>query len=194
MAHFRYVHGYDNVNRVGAVVGEGPCLESRFDFKSTRRIARIVTLTLDISSRTRVVGLGYSFVEIRERSVGMDMRMWLLATPVDGTLIDLSLVSQVREIRNPRGWFAGMGFLLPKLRAPIMNKIMAPMQTRDVQQDVVIWSHKRYRSRPQLCFSDGEIMPYRAYCAQFYCDPRDSESPLPSASDGTAYDHSSTRA
>ena len=87
-----------------------------------------------------------------------------------------------------------MGFLPPKLRAPIMNKIMAPMQTRDVQQDVVIWSHKRYRSRPQLCFSDGEIMPYRAYCAQFYSDARDSESPLPSASDGTAYDHSSTRA
>ena len=87
-----------------------------------------------------------------------------------------------------------MGFLPPKLRSPIMNKIMAPMQTRDVQQDVVVWSRKRYRSRPQLCFSDGEIMPYRAYCAQFYPDPRDSESPLSRASDGTAYDHSSTRA
>ena len=41
----------------------------------------------------------------------MDMRLWVLATPVDGTLIDLSLVSHVREIRNPRRWVAGLGFL-----------------------------------------------------------------------------------
>ena len=102
LAHFRYVHGYDNVNRVGAVVGEGPCLESRFDFKSTRRIAKIVTLTLDISSRTRVVGLGYSFVEIREHSVGMDMRMWVLVTPSG------------RHTHRPVPGLAGAGDTQPK--------------------------------------------------------------------------------
>ena len=60
------------------------------------------------------------------------------------------------------------GFLPRRLRAPIINKFIAAIQHRDVLQDVVIWSRKRFRSRPRLCRSDGEIMPFRTYCAQFY--------------------------
>ena len=98
----------------------------------------------------------------------------MLATPVDGTLIDLSLVSQVREIRSPKRLIAGLGFLPVGMRAPIINRFMAAQQYGDVLQDVVIWSRKQYRPRPRLCRSDGEIMPFRAYCAQFYPAPRDS--------------------
>ncbi len=104
------------------------------------------------------------------------MRLWVLATPVDGSLIDLSLVSQVREIRKPGRWIAGLGFLPLKLRAPIMNRFIASQQYRDVQQDVVIWSRKQFRSRPLLCRSDGEIMPFRCYCAQFYPEPGDPKT------------------
>ncbi len=104
------------------------------------------------------------------------MRLWVLATPVDGSLIDLSLVSQVREIRMPGRWIAGLGFLPVKLRAPIMNRFISSQQHRDVQQDVVIWSRKQFRSRPLLCRSDGEIMPFRRYCAQFYPDPGDPKT------------------
>ena len=82
---------------------DGPCLESRFDFKSTRKVAKIATIALDFSASTFVFGLGYSFVEIREHSVGMDMRLWVLATPVDGTLIDLTLVSQSRRFATRSG-------------------------------------------------------------------------------------------
>ena len=39
LAHLRYVHGYDNVNRVGSLLVNAPRLESRFDFKRVRRIA-----------------------------------------------------------------------------------------------------------------------------------------------------------
>ena len=177
LGHLRYVHGYDRVKRIGRVSMDGPCLESDFDFRRARTIAKVATLTFDVSANTRIFGLGYSFVEIREHSIGMDMRLWVLATPVDGTLIDLSLVSQVREVRNPKRRIAGLGFLPLKLRAPIMNKFMSAQQYRDVQQDVIIWSHKQYRSRPRLCRSDGEIIPYRRYCAQFYTDPHDQESP-----------------
>ena len=124
-------------------------------------------------------------MEIREHSIGMDMRLWVLATPVDGRLIDLSLVSQVREIRNPKRKVAGLGFLPMGLRAPIMNKFISALQYRDVLQDVVIWSLKQYRPRPRLCRSDGEIMPFRAYCAQFYPAPSDSASPRMFARAGT---------
>ena len=81
----------------------------------------------------------------------MDLRLWILATPVDGTLMDLTLVSQVGEIRNPKRWIASLGFLPVKLRASIMNRFVAAMQHREVLQDVVIWSRKRCQSRPRLC-------------------------------------------
>ena len=173
LAHLRRVRGYDSVRRSEPIVVYGPCLESHFDFRTTRKIAKIATLTLDFSTSTRVFGLGYSLIEFRECSIGMDMRLWVLATPVDGILIDLSLVSQVREIRGPRRWILGLRFLPLRLRAPIMNKFMASQQHKDVMQDVVIWSRKRYQPNPLLCTSDGEIMTYRAYCAQFYpgCRP-----------------------
>ena len=186
LAHLRYVHGYNSVDRIEPASVDGPRLESRFDFRSIRKIAKFANLTFNISVVTRVYGLGYSFVKMRERSIGMDMRLWILATPVDGTLIDLSIISQVREIRNPRRWIVGLGFLPPTLRAPIMNKFMAAQQRQDVLQDVIIWSRKRYESRPRLCRSDGEIMPYRAYCAQFYPDPRNAASPPPGTPVGTA--------
>ena len=179
LAHLRYVHGYDSVNRIGKVAMDGPYLESRFDFRSIRRIAKFAKFAFDVSAITRVFGLGYSFVEIREHSIGMNWRLWVLATPIDGTLIDLSLVSQVGEIRNPRRRIAGLGFLPVRLRAPVMNKFIAAFQQGDVLQDVVIWSRKRYVNRPRLCRSDGEIMPFRGYCSQFYPEPRDSKSPSP---------------
>ncbi len=170
LGHLRYVHGYDNVNRIGSLLVDGAYLESVFDFKRSRTLARIATLEFDISATTRIYGLGYSFVEIREHSIGMDLRLWVLATPVDGTLIDMTLVSQVREIRKPKRWFVGLGFLPIRLRAPILNKFMSAQQHGDVLQDVVIWSRKQYRHRPRLCRSDGEIVPFRAYCVQFYPD------------------------
>ena len=75
LAHLRRVHGYDSVRRVEPISVDGPYLESRFDLRITRKIAKIATLTLDFSTSTRVFGLGYSYVEFRERSIGMDMRL-----------------------------------------------------------------------------------------------------------------------
>ena len=170
LAHLRYVHGYDSVSRVEALTVDGHLLLSDFDFATTRKITRFASTKLKVSAKTLVAGLGYSFVEIREHTIGLDMRLWILATPVDGTVIELSVVSQTGEIRGPNRWIAGLGFLPVRLRAPIMNRIMASFERRDVLQDVPIWSTKSYRSRPRLARSDGEIMRYRAYCSQFYPD------------------------
>ncbi len=174
LAHLRYVHGYDNVDVIVDADIDGPLLQTAFDFKRTRTIARWVNMTFEVSARTLIYGLGYSYVSIREHSIGMDMRLWVLATPVDGTLMDLSLASQIRELRSPKRLFAGLGFLPTRWRAPIMNKFMAAEQRNDVLQDVVIWSRQQHKTRPRLCRSDGKIMPFRYYCAQFY--PESSEN------------------
>ena len=174
MAHLRYVHGYGNVGRVGAVTLDGAHLLSSFDFKRNQSVVGITNLTFDVSATAHVVGLGYSFVEFHERSIGMDGRLWVLATPVDGTLIDLVLVSQLRRIRKPKRPVVGLRFLPPALRTETMNWLMLYFQKHDVMQDVVVWSRKRYRPRPSLCRSDGEIGMYRRYCRQFYPGPEDS--------------------
>ncbi|MCY4449123.1 MAG: Rieske 2Fe-2S domain-containing protein [Chloroflexi bacterium] len=185
LAHLRYVHGYGSVDRAGDVSVDGAYLRSDFDFRRNYKIAGALPFNLDISTNTHIFGLGYSFVEIREKSIGMDMRLWVLATPVDGTLIDLSLASQVREIRNPKRWISGLGFLPVGWRAPMMNRFISPQQEQDVRRDVIIWSRKRYRSLPRLARSDGEIMTFRAYCTQFYPEPCAPDMALPVTSGET---------
>ena len=170
MAHLRLVHGYHDVRRVGAVSVDGPCLKSCFDFTRTARIAGVARVSLEISAVAHVFGLGYSFVEVREHTMGMDTRLWVLATPVDGTLVDLVLVGQVRELRRPKRPIVGLRFLPLGLRGRIMNQLILHYQRRDVLRDVAIWRRKRFRPRPRLCRSDGEIGTYRRYCRQFYPD------------------------
>ena len=173
LGHFRVVHGYHGVERIEPVSVDGQYLRSRFNFKSVRKVGGITYLKLGITATTHVHGLGYSFVETHEPTIPMDMRLWILSTPVDGTLIDLSVVIQVREIRAPNRRIVGLAFLPRRLRAPVLTRFLAPLQHKDVLQDVVIWSRKQYRPRPRLCRSDGEIMQFRAYCAQFYASPDD---------------------
>ncbi len=168
LAHLRYVHGYDDVKDVESATVDGARLVSRFDFRRRRRIAGFIDLVCDASATTYVHGLGYSFVDIHERTIGMDSRLWVLATPVDGTFIDLVLVAQVRELRKPKRPIAGLAFLPLKLRTRIMNKLLISTQERDVLQDVAIWGRKKYRPHPSLCRSDGAIGRYRRYCRQFY--------------------------
>ena len=167
LSHLPYVHGYDSVEPVGEISVDGPVLISRFDFKRTRSIAGIKTI-YDVSASASVFGLGISCVTIREHSIGLDSLMWVLATPIDGKRIQMVLGSQMRALRKPKRFVAGLGFLPVGWRCKVMNQIMLTSQKQDVLQDVPIWEKKRYRSRPRLCQSDGEIGKFRRYCEQFY--------------------------
>ena len=170
LGHFSHVHGYDGVHGVGPVTVDGAWLRSCFDFKRTQAIAGIKVFVYDVSAVTHVHGLGYSFVEIHEHSIAMETRLWVLATPIDGELVELTLVSQVRRMVRPKRPIVGMRFLPSRLRTRIMNRIIMAAQKRDVRQDVVIWGRKRYLPRPMLSRSDGPIGKYRRYCEQFYPD------------------------
>ena len=170
LGHLRYVHGYDSVNAVGPVSVEGTWLKSCFDFRRTQTALGMKCFTYDVSAVTHVHGLGYSYVEVREHYIGMDTRLWVLATPIDGELVEMTLVSQVRRLLKPKRPIVGMRFLPVRLRTRLMNKIIVTAQKHDVLQDVVIWGRKRYRLHPALCRSDGPIGKFRRYCEQFYPD------------------------
>ncbi len=168
LAHLRYVHGYRDVEAVEAASMDGPRLEARFNFRRRSRLTRWFRPVFEVSARAIAVGLGYSLVEYRERVMGIEGRLWALATPVDGERIDFTLVSQVRDAAAPERRVVGLQFLPRRLRLPLLNWLVASQQRQDVNDDVAIWSRKRYLARPRLCRSDGKIMAYRAWCAQFY--------------------------
>ena len=165
--HLEYTHGYHDVEPTAFSI-DGAYLRSCFDFRSVHTIAGLFDVVSDVSTVTHVHGLGYSFVEFHEKTIGMDSRLWVLSTPVDGEFVELTLVSQAREVRKPGRYIVGMGFLPRKLRNRLMNRMVMHEERRFVAQDVVIWERKRYRSPPRLCRADGPIGKYRLYCRQFY--------------------------
>ena len=90
---------------------------SRFEFLGVAwdRIGRAGPRGLD---RDRDLTSGIFQLGILERegaeddpAIGMDMHLWVLATPVDGTLIDMVLIGQVRELNKPKRSIVGMRFL-----------------------------------------------------------------------------------
>ena len=172
LAHLRYVHGYDAVSRVGSAEVDGARLRFRFDFKRSQTVAGIKVFAYEATAVTYVYGLGYSMAEVRDRTIGIDTNLWALATPIDGELVELTLVSRMRRVREPRRPIVGMRFLPSRLRTRLLNRMVIATLSRDSMQDTLIWGRKRYRPRPSLCRSDGEIGVYRRYCKQFYPDER----------------------
>jgi phenylpropionate dioxygenase-like ring-hydroxylating dioxygenase large terminal subunit len=165
--HLSYIHGYDNVTPVGELEIDGAYLRSSFTFKRVRKFAGF-EMVHEVETTAHIHGLGYSSVEIHEKTIGFRARYWVLATPVDATRVELTLANSVREMRKPRRAIMGMRFLPVPLRHRAMNQFLLTQQKWDVQQDVVVWERMRYQQQPRLCRSDGPIGAYRRYCRQFY--------------------------
>ncbi len=168
LEHLGYTHGYSDVEATAPLTIGGAYLRSCFDFGYVRRFAGLVDVASDISTVTHVHGLGFSYVEIHERTIGFDARLWVLATPVADTRLELTLFTQVREIRKPGRFLAGLGFLPVPLRHRLMTRFLLSEEKRFVLQDVVIWNRKRYCVPPRLSRADGPIGKFRLYCRQFY--------------------------
>lgn len=168
LGHLRYVHGYDNINRTAQVLVDGARFESCWEFTRPQLIAGKTLFSYDVSAVANIYGLGYSFIEVRERTIGLKSRFWVLATPIDGKVMEMTLVNRLQKMTKPNHFIIGMRFLPVSLRTRLMNKIIVYSQRHDVMQDVVVWSRKVYEPNPALCRSDGEIGKFRHYCKQFY--------------------------
>ena len=178
LAHLRYVHGYENVQRVGNVVIDGAYLRSCFDFTARIRIAGLLNTTFDVTTVTHVHGLGYSQVDFEEHSIGYRASLWVFSTPVDGASIDLTLASRVGNMERPKRAVFGFRFLPLRARLDVMNRMVLAKEGRYVAEDTLIWRRKRYLPRPRLSRADGEILAYRRYCDQFYGSGRGSTPKL----------------
>lgn len=179
LEHLGCTHGYRDVAPTAPVMIDGAYLKSCFEFKTVRSFAGLFHIVSEVSTVTHVHGLGFSYVEIHEKTVGLDARMWVLATPVGDTRLELTLFTQAREIRKPGRFLAGLGFLPVPLRHRLISRFLMAEERRFVLQDVVIWQRKRYTVPPRLSRADGPIGKYRLYCRQFYPELRLHVEPTP---------------
>jgi nitrite reductase/ring-hydroxylating ferredoxin subunit len=164
LGHFSTVHHYEDVRLLGPLRTEGAYLHARYTMKRGvgpfGRLGVAVTAEFDI----HVHGLGYSFVEVDVVSHGFRLRHLVLSTPTEPGRVDLRFAVSA-HVPGGRGV---AGLASRRALAEAVARIVKVMSVHDVEEDVRIWEHKRYLSRPALADGDGPVGAYRRWASQFY--------------------------
>ncbi|MEV1175581.1 Rieske 2Fe-2S domain-containing protein [Nonomuraea sp. NPDC049784] len=158
LGHFGHVHGYRDVHMLKR------CTVNGHQLRTAYRVRRALTLFprgLCLEFNTVVEGLGHSTVHVR-LPAGLQLRLLVLATPLDDHRIKLRLAlsARVGTQRLPSA--------LRRLIGELVARASLRFFVRDVRQDVPIWRHKAYMRGPILIEGDGPIGPYRRWARQFY--------------------------
>ena len=163
--HFSQIHGYADVEAMKDTVIEGPYLNARYAMTRPRGL---LGKPVHIEFEAHVWGLGYSLVEMFVPAFGIEGRIFVLSTPIDGERIRLRIGFSLHGDVDGRAVLPILG-AIPR---PILNYFVSRATMRgiveDVEQDFVIWSHKRYVQPPILAAGDGPVGRYRQWARQFY--------------------------
>jgi nitrite reductase/ring-hydroxylating ferredoxin subunit len=165
LGHFAAIHGYTSVEMLKGLTVDGPYLNAAYAMVRPQGVfGRPVRAEFEV----HVHGLGYSLVEVQVPSHGLQSRLFVLATPIDGQQINLRIAVSLREHAN----LARLNPLLAVVPRSLVHAILARAVlaglAHDVQQDFIIWQHKRYVQPPILAEGDGPVGRYRQWARQFY--------------------------
>ena len=153
-AHFIYVHGSVGMP-TGESVFKGPERSSTYDAQVPMISADgqfdLAGGTQTLHLHTVQQGPGFTF----QRFTGaLNVVLMGLPTPISATQMQLDFA-----FVEPKNLNDGQRFLVEFTKAEI---------SRQVENDIPIWEHKRYLPSPVLCDSDGPIHQYRKWFRQFY--------------------------
>jgi phenylpropionate dioxygenase-like ring-hydroxylating dioxygenase large terminal subunit len=165
VGHFSEIHHYTRVEILKDFRTEGAYLTVKYAMtRANAFLGRPVRAEFEIHA----YGLGYSLVEVHVPRFEARARLFVLATPLDGSNIQLRVAQSFFEQTSPAkispflAWMP-RGFINPFMARSIFNGLV-----NDVQQDFVIWQHKRYVQPPILAEGDGPVGKYRQWARQFY--------------------------
>jgi len=161
LGHFGPVHAYAKAEMQGDSVVDGHVLRARYRVMRSLDFVGIPGASAELEFAAEVHGLGYSTVHAKVEKLGIDVRILVLATPIDASHIDLRLGARMKELAVP-----GI--------TPLIHRFLVQAFVHDVDQDIPIWRRKRYVDRPPLADGDGPIATYRRYASQFYSRSRAS--------------------
>jgi phenylpropionate dioxygenase-like ring-hydroxylating dioxygenase large terminal subunit len=144
--HFRYVHGTQTIPESEVEVDRHILrVRNRVSFGTPRG---------DVEGQLATDDHGPAFQTVRLSGIAETL-MVNTATPIDDETTDVSFAytSKIAE-----GGGRGVG-------AALIRDL-----EKQMEQDIVIWEHKAYFSRPMLCDGDGEIGTYRRWMRQFFSE------------------------
>jgi nitrite reductase/ring-hydroxylating ferredoxin subunit len=152
--HFTQLHGFVDGEMVGPLETDGPILTSSYAAYRCYGVPGIRSIKIRVEYDVKVMGLGYSQVDIRLPALRWSLRAWVLPVPVDDEHIDLLL------------GLAGNKNMGPMMR--LARRVGHRIVCKEVEQDLDVWQYKIFRESPALAKGDGPIGAYRSWAKQFY--------------------------
>lgn len=163
MNHLEEVHGYTKLTQLRETEVCGPFLFSSYSFTRNMLTFGLRKVKFDVEITIGVWGLGVSTVNVATE-YGILARQWVLSTPLDGEMIEMWLIVDVRKL--PNWWW--LNRLVRRPAAKLAAKLAVNDLEWEVRKDAVIWDKQNFRSRPAYSALDRDISLFRRYCQQFY--------------------------
>jgi phenylpropionate dioxygenase-like ring-hydroxylating dioxygenase large terminal subunit len=149
-AHFRYVHGTDEVAQMESYDTEGPC--STMLSKQAYVTPRGVTW-----GRIDVYNYGPGFSRIWFSGI-VDALNIATTTPIDENHTQIRFNFAVRKFDDA------------KMTSTVADAFVKEIN-KQVQEDTPIWENKTFLPVPALADTDGPIIKFRKWYSQFYAEP-----------------------
>jgi len=174
--HFATVHAYRAVTVTKPLTISGHYLTTGYSaIRAGGFFGKLdPSQSLRFANEIHTYGLGYSRVDIVVERLGLEIRQFVLPTPLDETTVELRAATSVKLFPAPVG--AGRFFQwLPRARlARLLAQRISSLMDVELRPDFAIWENKRYLDNPGLAQGDGPIGRYRRWARQFYTDSQAS--------------------
>jgi hypothetical protein len=96
---------------------------------------------------------------------GWEVRVFVMTTPIDDRTVELRAGLTMRVRKGAWAWTA-------PLRSPpgvrLARRVVFDAISRELAQDIAIWSTKYYLGRPAIAAGDGPIAEYRLWAGRFH--------------------------
>jgi phenylpropionate dioxygenase-like ring-hydroxylating dioxygenase large terminal subunit len=149
-AHFRYVHGTDDVAEMESYETDGPCsvMLSKQSYVTPRGVT---------DGRIDVYNYGPGFSKVWFSGI-VDAINVATTTPIDAEKTQVRFNFVVRKFEDER------------MTSTVANAFVKEIN-KQVQEDRPIWEHKAFIPSPALADTDGPILQFRKWYSQFYAEP-----------------------
>jgi 3-ketosteroid 9alpha-monooxygenase subunit A len=149
-AHFRYVHGTDEVAELESYDTDGPCsvMLSKQAYVTPRGVTH---------GRIDVYNYGPGFSKVWFSGI-VDAINIATTTPIDFERTAVRFNFIVRKFDDEH--------LTSTVAEAFVKEI-----NKQVQEDQPIWEHKAFLRSPALADTDGPILKFRKWYSQFYAEP-----------------------
>jgi phenylpropionate dioxygenase-like ring-hydroxylating dioxygenase large terminal subunit len=157
-AHFRYVHGTDQVAECESYETEGhtATMLSKQAYVTPRGVTE---------GRIDVYSFGPGVAKTWFTGI-VDALLVATSTPIDRGSSQVRFNFTVRKFDDER------------MTSTVAEAFVAEIN-KQIQEDQPIWEHKRFLPVPALADTDGPIVKFRKWYAQFYAEPYEVARPDP---------------